>query len=113
MLIKRDMSASEISEKLKINGGQLHHHLDELLKAHYIRKINRGHYSIDMDGWRALFTVMQLGHCMRVKAPELRKLRKLKKNAGLKRNFYKIAAKFHLQVIFSIVMPEVCLFRQI
>jgi len=77
MLIKRDMSASEISEKLKINGGQLYHHLDELLKAHYIRKINRGHYSIDMDGWRALFTVMQLGHYMRVKAPELRKLRML------------------------------------
>ena len=79
LLIKEGRSASEISEALKIEGGQLYHHLEYLLNAHYIEKVNRGLYSIDMDGWRALFTVAQLGHYIKVKAPELRKLLEKKK----------------------------------
>jgi DNA-binding transcriptional ArsR family regulator len=74
MLIKGNKSASEISKEMDIHGGQLYHHLDYLLGAHYIRKVNRGLYSIDMDGWRALFTVAQLGWYIRVKAPELDRL---------------------------------------
>lgn len=35
MLIKGDRSASEIGTELKIEGGQLYHHLDFLLSSHY------------------------------------------------------------------------------
>jgi len=73
-LIKGNRSAGEISTELNIDGGQLYHHLDYLLNARYIEKIDRGLYSIDMDGWRALLTVAQLAHYMKVKAPELNKL---------------------------------------
>ena len=74
MLIKANRSAGEIGSELNMEGGQLYHHLDYLLNAHYIKKVNRGLYSIDMDGWRALFTVAQLGWYVKVKAPELDKL---------------------------------------
>ncbi len=57
LLTKESRSANEISESPNIEGGQLYHHLEYLLNAHYIEKANRGLYSIGMDGWRALFTV--------------------------------------------------------
>jgi len=79
MLIKGDRSASEIGTELKIEGGQLYHHLDFLLSSHYIEKVDRGLYAIDIDGWRALLTVAQLGWNMKVKAPEIRKLLEEKK----------------------------------
>lgn len=74
MLIKGNRSTSEIGTELEMEGGQLYHHLDYLLNAHYIKKVDRGLYSIDLDGWRALFTVAQLGWYMKIKAPELNKL---------------------------------------
>ena len=74
MLIRENRSASKIGTELKMEGGQLYHHLDYLLNAHYIKKVNRGLYSIDLDGWRALFAVTQLGYYVKAKAPEFRKL---------------------------------------
>lgn len=79
MLIKGDKSATEIGRELNIEGGQLYHHLDHLLKNHYIEKVDRGLYSIDTDGWRAFLTVVQLAEYMRDEAPELRKLLEKKK----------------------------------
>jgi len=79
MLIKGDRSSTEIGKELNIEGGQLYHHLDQLLENHYIERVDRGLYSIDSEGWRALLTVVQLGHYMRVGAPELRKLLEEKK----------------------------------
>lgn len=79
MLIKGDRTSTEIGRELNIEGGQLYHHLDQLLKNHYIERVDRGLYSIVSDGWQALLTVVQLGYYMRVKAPELRKLLEEKK----------------------------------
>lgn len=78
-----DKSATEIGRELNIEGGQLYHHLDHLLKSHYIEKVDRGVYSIDPDGWRALLTVVQLAEYMRDEAPELRKLLEEKRKRKL------------------------------
>jgi len=83
MLIKGDKSATEIGRELNIEGGQLYHHLDHLLKNHYIEKVDRGLYSIDTDGWRAFLTVVQLAEYMRDEAPELRKLLEEKRKRKL------------------------------
>jgi len=72
LLEKYPRSSTDLTNALGFQGGQLYHHLDELMKAKYIEKVYKGKYSLtDLGRWglynslltaRILLSFMERGH---------------------------------------------------
>ena len=63
-------SEGELSELTGLQGGALHHHLEELLKHAYIRRTERGQYQLHPRGWTTYVTACQIASCLEDLTPE-------------------------------------------
>lgn len=62
LLLKGPKSVSEISKAVGLKGGELYHHLKELIHSGYIRVVSRGIYSLTMKGEIALIMISGMAH---------------------------------------------------
>lgn len=56
-LLEGVKTASELSEETGLEGGQLYHHLKELMMADYVQIVERGKYALTSNGCIAIRTV--------------------------------------------------------
>lgn len=56
-LLKGVKTASELSEETGLEGGQLYHHLKELIMAGYVQMVERGKYALTSSGCIAIRTI--------------------------------------------------------
>ena len=70
ILISGLKSESELSELTGLQGGSLHHHLEELMKQAYIRRTERGQYQLHPRGWTVYITACQIAASLTELTPE-------------------------------------------
>ena len=62
ILKERTVSMSKLSEKTGMEGGELYHHLKELIRNGFIKLVRRGTYTLTTKGEIALIIVSGLAH---------------------------------------------------
>ena len=70
ILTSGSKSESELSELTGLQGGSLHHHLEELMKQAYIRRTGRGQYQLHPRGWTTYITACQIAASLTELTPE-------------------------------------------
>lgn len=64
-LAKEQASSGELSERLALQGGHLHHHLKELIRTGFVKKDNSGNYHLTDHGYDAFLTLGALNRRLR------------------------------------------------
>ena len=73
-LLKNTKTSSELSSILGLEGGQLYHHLKELMLAGYIETIERGKYALTSRGCIAIRTIAGLASIPGMVTPTLEEI---------------------------------------